>query len=123
MSYFANYLETYKNSKKFLLYGDIGAGKTTFVREFLPNYSVTSPTFSIYNQYAPKIFHFDLYNIDCSFFELNNLNFFEIMNDPESIVFVEWAEKISESCKKFLVSNYISLKFENYQITRIHGLS
>ena len=70
----------------------MGSGKTTFVREyakqFIPSAHVTSPTFTIINQYADNIFHADLYRIrDVQ--ELYNTDFFEILNG-ENIFFIEW---------------------------------
>lgn len=106
----------YDEYKLFFLFGDIGAGKTTFVANFLKNYEVSSPTFSICNQYDTNIFHFDLYNINGDFNSLNNLNFFEICYD--STVFVEWSEKIESNCWSFIKSPYIKLQFKDFQITK-----
>ncbi len=79
-----------------LLYGDIGSGKTTFVKRYLENLQIvaTSPTFNICNQYADQIFHFDLYRVDCSTENLENIGFFHGLNG--SLVFVEWAENLSD---------------------------
>ena len=52
------------------LYGDLGVGKTAFVRGFAsvisPNSAVRSPTFALVNEYRAKplsLFHFDMYRI------------------------------------------------------------
>ena len=75
-----------------LLHGEMGAGKTTFVKsvvgELLPNVNVTSPTFTIMNQYSDNIFHADLYRIKDTA-ELENTDFFEILHG-ENIFFIEW---------------------------------
>lgn len=76
----------------FLLYGEIGVGKTTFVRNFLNNNEVTSPTFSICHQYG-DIFHFDLYRIETSYEKLESVNFFYAINN--FVTFVEWSEKLN----------------------------
>lgn len=54
----------------FAFYGDMGAGKTTFIRAICEalgvQEAVTSPTFAIVNEYQAtdgKIFHFDFYRI------------------------------------------------------------
>ena len=49
-----------------LLRGDLGSGKTTFVKEYVKyigiNNKVTSPTFSLQSIYGNEIFHYDVYN-------------------------------------------------------------
>jgi len=89
-----------KKGDIFLLYGQIGVGKTTFTR-FLINYleikntlnksDVLSPTFNILNEYQINnlnIKHFDLYRIKNKK-ELNNLGLFE---DKEAVKIIEWPE-------------------------------
>jgi tRNA threonylcarbamoyladenosine biosynthesis protein TsaE len=78
-----------------LLSADMGAGKTTFVREVVKRLgagrNATSPTFSIINKYRENVFHVDLYRL-CDVKELENTDFHEIING-DNYVFVEWAEK------------------------------
>lgn len=87
-----------KNLSSFvlLLHGEMGAGKTHFVREFcgevLGLENVSSPTFSIINQYADDVYHLDLYRVENTA-ELNHLNLGEIFGG-ENKVFVEWAERL-----------------------------
>ena len=75
-----------------LLHGEMGAGKTYFVthvmKELDPNVKVTSPTFTIINQYGENIFHADLYRIK-DVRELQNTDFFEILGG-DNIFFIEW---------------------------------
>ena len=64
-------LKTYPQSHVFALYGEMGAGKTTFIkvlcRELGVDDIVQSPTFAIINEYKTRsgdsIFHFDFYRI------------------------------------------------------------
>ncbi len=86
------------------LEGDLGAGKTEFVRGVCRHYNVadiiTSPTFAIINQYdgttsggsAVKIYHVDLYRIDTPA-ELRSVGFEEMVNAPDAVKFIEWPEK------------------------------
>ena len=60
------------DNRIFALHGDLGAGKTTLVKQFCTHLkvvdSVSSPTFSLVNEYinidGVKIFHFDLYRVN-----------------------------------------------------------
>ena len=90
------------------LYGDIGVGKTTFVR-FLINHleskngikksDVLSPTFNIVYDYDVgnlKILHYDLYRLK-NYKDISQLGMFETSND--SIKIVEWPELIESKPK------------------------
>ncbi len=89
----------------FALVGDLGAGKTTFSKTFLKELGVEqhvqSPTFSIINSYIidfngfKKVFHIDVYRIEDTK-ELEVLHFNEILENPDHIVVIEWADKIRE---------------------------
>ena len=90
------------------LYGEIGVGKTTFVR-FLINHlerkngiknsDVLSPTFNIVYDYdvgSLKILHYDLYRLK-NYRDISQLGMFETSND--SIKIVEWPELIESKPK------------------------
>jgi tRNA threonylcarbamoyladenosine biosynthesis protein TsaE len=86
------------------LEGDLGAGKTEFVKGVCEYFSVddlvTSPTFTIINQYAGtaldgeplKIYHVDLYRID-SPEELAEVGFDDMVFAHDAIKLIEWPEK------------------------------
>lgn len=82
-----------------LLYGDLGCGKTTFVKGLAqgllvdPETYVTSPSFSLVNIYEGKytIYHIDLYRLESV--ELEELGIYEFLN--HGIVVIEWADKLS----------------------------
>ena len=90
------------------LYGEIGVGKTTFVRFFInhleskkgiKNSDVLSPTFNIVYDYDVgnmKILHYDLYRLK-NYKEIFQLGMFETSND--SIKIVEWPELIESKPK------------------------
>ena len=81
------------------LYGDLGVGKTAFVRGFTsalcPNAKVKSPTFSLVHEYSAfgrSVFHFDMYRIE-SEDDLYSIGFFDYWN-RDGICLVEWSEHI-----------------------------
>ena len=90
------------------LYGEIGVGKTTFVRFFInhleskngiKNNDVLSPTFNIvydYNIGNIKILHYDLYRLK-NYKDISQLGIFETSNN--SIKIVEWPELIESKPK------------------------
>jgi len=94
---FANKL---KGGQMVLFFGDLGTGKTTFVRAMMEAFGVEpavvrSPTFNIVNTYesGDKVFyHIDVYRITAD--ELFDLGFYDYQRS-NSIVLVEWAEKIA----------------------------
>ena len=88
----------------YLFQGEIGAGKTTFVRLLINNLfllnnlpkpaSIASPTFPIlitYDLNSLQIYHYDLYRIQ-NLKELEELDFFENLNS--NITFIEWPEML-----------------------------
>ena len=84
------------------LYGDLGCGKTTFAQGVAIGLGVTqriiSPTFIIMRSYAIEsgnFYHVDLYRTETKH-DVESLGLIEIMNDPQNIVVIEWAEKITE---------------------------
>ena len=81
------------------LYGDLGVGKTAFVRGFAsvisPDSIVRSPTFALVNEYRAKplsLFHFDMYRIE-SEDDLYSIGFYDYL-ERRGICLVEWSEKI-----------------------------
>jgi len=90
------------------LYGEIGVGKTTFVRFYInyleskngiKNSDVLSPTFNIVYDYDVgniKILHYDLYRLK-NYKDISQLGMFETSND--SIKIVEWPELIESKPK------------------------
>jgi len=82
--------------KKIAFYGEMGAGKTTLIKDICSFLGITentsSPTFAIVNEYnaSNKIYHFDLYRIK-SIEELLAIGIEEYL-DSENYIFVEWPE-------------------------------
>lgn len=90
-----------RNGDVFALDGDLGAGKTHFVKGFVSALGfgdeVTSPTFTLVHEYpcAPwPVFHFDFYRLE-SAEEALALDFDGYL-DRDGVVIVEWASKFPE---------------------------
>ncbi len=89
--------------KVILISGEVGAGKTTLIKQILVDLNVidnvSSPTFSIINEYKTKtedlIYHMDLYRID-KIEELDGIGFFEYL-ESGNLCLIEWGEKIENT--------------------------
>ena len=99
---FTKYL---KGGEFVFLYGEMGVGKTTFVKYFINEYQkinnltqteITSPTFSLLNEYQVKdikIKHYDLFRINRKE-DINNLDIFE--KDNKLITLIELTQLIAD---------------------------
>ena len=104
------------------LCGDLGAGKTVFVKGIAAGLEiredeVTSPTFTLHKEYDGrlKLHHFDLYRIE-SEEELVNTGFYDILGD--GICVIEWAGKAALStCINVLIERMGTEDFDNRTIT------
>ena len=83
------------------LFGDLGVGKTAFVRGFAsvvtPGSAVRSPTFSLVNEYRARplsLFHFDMYRIE-SEDDLLSIGFDDYLS-RDGFCLTEWSENILE---------------------------
>ena len=97
------------------LVGDVGAGKTTFVRGLAKGLGVeeevTSPSFTISKMYACKngknLVHYDFYRLSEPAIMSEDL--LEKINDPDNIVVVEWADSV----KNLLPNKHMTIEI-NY---------
>ncbi len=95
------------DARIFLFYGDMGAGKTTLIKALCSELGstdvITSPTFSIVNEYAGpnKIYHFDFYRLknQNEALDIGSEEYFYSGN----YCFIEWPEKIPD----LLPDNYV----------------
>ena len=91
-------LKHFQSRDTILLYGDLGSGKTYLIKKFSKmlgvDFEVTSPSFSIINQYQGDVFinHLDFYRVQ-HHNELLNLGLDDIFN-MNSINFIEWPQII-----------------------------
>ena len=105
-----------KKGNVVLFQGEIGVGKTTFIRHLINSLQiknnlnlteVTSPTFNLVNEYDVGIFtikHYDLYRLKNSD-EIKNIGLLE--NSKEILTLIEWPEKVEKR-----IDNKIDLFFE-----------
>jgi len=105
------------------LYGDLGSGKTTFMKFFANNFGieeeeVQSPTFIIMrifeipesiNSGFKKLIHIDAYRLE-SDKELLNLGWNELISHPGNLICIEWPEKVSG-----IMPEHFMLRFEHGQ--------
>ena len=93
-------LQAGKNFNVWVLHGEMGSGKTTLVRALVKQLGladlVTSPTFSIVNEYSRgnrHVYHFDFYRLKRDT-EALDLGFEEYLSSG-NLCLIEWAEKVS----------------------------
>lgn len=108
----ANLAKHLKGGEIIALEGDLGAGKTTFVKGLARSLGIkkhiTSPTFVLMKIYPisniqypiSNLVHVDCYRLD-DVQELFYLGLEEYLNRKDSIVIIEWADKIKNYLKKF----------------------
>ena len=107
----SKFLKKIKPGCSVFLYGEIGVGKTTFIRYLINEFQkinkleiteVTSPTFNLLNEYQInelKINHYDLFRLK-SAEEIRNLDLFE--DSKNTITFIEWPQLIKEKPKDLI---------------------
>ena len=127
-----NFSKILKKGDIIFFHGEIGVGKTTFIRHLVNHLQiknhlnpseVTSPTFNLVNEYDVGIFiiqHYDLYRLKSSD-ETKNIGLLE--NQKEIVTLIEWPEKINNK-----INNKIDLFFRyaedmNKRFISIKGLS
>jgi tRNA threonylcarbamoyladenosine biosynthesis protein TsaE len=127
-----NFSKILKKGDIVFFHGEIGVGKTTFIRHLvnclqtdnhLNQTEVTSPTFNLVNEYDVRVFtiqHYDLYRLTNSQ-EIKNIGLLE--NQKEILTLIEWPEKIDNK-----IDNKIDLFFKygenmNKRFLTIKGIS
>jgi tRNA threonylcarbamoyl adenosine modification protein YjeE len=111
-----NFSKILHKDETIFFHGEIGVGKTTFIRHLINNLQkdnnlnlteVTSPTFNLVNEYDVGSFiikHYDLYRLTNSA-EIKSIGLFE--NYKETLTLIEWPEKIEKN-----IENKIDLFFK-----------
>ncbi len=103
-------ISKFSENRKFAFYGEMGVGKTTFIKSICSQLSVkdnvTSPTFSLVNVYLNKnkeeLYHFDFYRIK-NIEEAYDIGYEEYFYNNNNYCFIEWPEIIEELLPKEIV--------------------
>ena len=122
-----------KGGEIIYLYGEMGVGKTTFVKHLINQFQknkklhiteVTSPTFNLLNEYVVDdliIKHYDLFRLKDES-EITNLDLFE--NNPNTITLIEWPQLISKNKSIKTIDLIFSYENElNNRSVKIDGLN
>ncbi|MBI2063166.1 MAG: tRNA (adenosine(37)-N6)-threonylcarbamoyltransferase complex ATPase subunit type 1 TsaE [Candidatus Yanofskybacteria bacterium] len=111
-----------KHAQVVALEGELGAGKTTFVKGFVGAFGiksqVTSPTFVILRNYRLSVagyrllVHIDAYRLK-NYQDFITLGIKEIISDSKNIVLIEWSDRV----KKILPKKYIKIHIDHINQT------
>ena len=121
----ATFIELTSHRKVFPLSGDLGAGKTTFIKHVLAGMGVIdfngSPSYSLINTYDSsmfgRIYHFDFYRIKGEV-EALDIGAHEMLYS-DAICLIEWPEKIKDLIPDNAIWSYISVRDGDTRILTI----
>lgn len=117
-------IEEAKSVKIIAFAGDLGAGKTTLIREILKRFGVGdfmgSPTFSLVNEYFTSrdeaIYHFDFYRIKDQR-EALDIGWEEFLEKENAWIFIEWPERIED----LLPEHFLLVKIQHDERGRVYN--
>ena len=99
-SWVSQLLGEFQDRQLILLKGDLGAGKTEFVKKLLEamgSQEASSPTYGLIHEYiipqSPPIFHVDLYRIQDGE-DLESSGFWDLFSMASALILVEWADRL-----------------------------
>lgn len=118
-------IKIFKDARIIAFYGDMGAGKTTIIKQLCKNLHVkdepTSPTFSVVNEYKTKsgetIYHFDFYRIETEE-EAYDLGYEDYLYSG-NFCFIEWPEKIKNILPQETLKVKVKIKENNNRLISI----
>lgn len=122
------FLNNIEDKNVFGLFGNLGAGKTTFTKEVAKQLGIeqeiTSPTFTIMQSYEvgidtsdsglqlKNLIHIDLYRIENEK-ELEVLKLEEVFKNKDNLVLVEWADKLGQKAHDSSVMSKIIFDYKD----------
>jgi len=115
-----------KGGEILALSGNLGSGKTTFVKGLALGlgikHTITSPTFVLFKVYSVKhktikqLVHVDCYRVNGA--ELTAVGLNDYLNDPQTVVAIEWPDKIKKQ-PNWLIINFTFAKKEKQRLITI----
>lgn len=110
------FAQTLKPGDVVCLYGDLGAGKTTFTKGVAKGLGIESriisPTFSLVRQHELHhqpigiLYHIDLYRLE-SLEEIKGIGIDDILSDEQAVTLIEWAERMENLLPKKRIDIHI----------------
>ena len=128
----SRFIKKIKLGNIIFLYGEIGVGKTTFVKYLINEFQklnkieiteVTSPTFNLLNEYQInqiKIKHYDLFRLK-SAEEINNLDLYE--DSANAMTLIEWPQIIEKKPENLIELNFEYGKDHQTRSVQIKGVN
>lgn len=114
-------------NSRVVLFGELGSGKTFFVKKILEQFGITevnSPTFAIVNEYTGKIraYHFDFYRL-MNYEELLEIGWMDYIKDEEAALFIEWGDLLPQALPEKYIGISINIldEFSREFKFSIHG--
>lgn len=119
-----------KGASVLALYGDLGAGKTTLTQVIGENLgvntSIVSPTFVVMKRYETNnerfrsLIHIDAYRLE-SLEELEVLGFKDWLNETDTLMVIEWADKVEKLLPDETLRLKLSLDGEDRRLETVYG--